>query len=60
MKDHYPIPEGEALCKAVEWLGHQPDKNVQTITEAATRFDLSPTEEEFLLHIFTSSEGRKK
>lgn len=42
------IPHGEALRKALIWLGHQPERDAATIEEAARRFDLSPIEEEFL------------
>lgn len=47
------LPAGEPLRKAVSWLsarlaeGHP--VSLKLVEEAALRFDLSPTEEEFLL-----------
>ncbi len=46
--------QGEALRRALRWLderareGPAPDR-LKLVGEAATRFDLSPMEEEFLL-----------
>jgi hypothetical protein len=42
-------PKGEALRRAVEWLAHQGPWTPELIGQASQRFDLSPTEEEFLL-----------
>ena len=52
------IPHGEALRRAVIWLADQPERNAEIIEEAARRFDLSPTEEELLLHLFTSGQTK--
>ena len=48
------FPKGEALRRAVRWLGGQraetPNTNFTSlIEEASIRFDLSPLETEFLL-----------
>lgn len=48
------IPHGEALRKAVKWLAWQPERNAETIEEAARRFDLTPMEEDFLMREFGS------
>jgi hypothetical protein len=47
------VPKGEALRRAVRWLGEQPEWNVSVVEEAARRFDLSPIDEAFLLREFT-------
>jgi len=49
------LPEHEGLRRAVEWLIEQPVRDGKTIEEAARRFDLSPVDEEFLLHHFRSA-----
>lgn len=43
---------GEQLRKAIRWMSdfHQHDR--QAVEEVSVRFDLSPLEEEFLLHYF--------
>jgi hypothetical protein len=46
------LPHGEALRRAVRWLGEQPKRDPATIEEAARRFDLTPLEEQFLLEYF--------
>jgi dihydrodipicolinate synthase/N-acetylneuraminate lyase len=46
------IPHGEALRRAVRWLGEQGGHDVATLEEAARRFDLTPAEEQFLLEHF--------
>ena len=48
------LPHGEALRRAVRWLGEQQRHDAAAIEEAARRFDLTPTEEEFLLAHFRS------
>jgi hypothetical protein len=48
------LPHGEALRRAVRWLGEQQRHDAADIEEAARRFDLTPTEEEFLLAHFRS------
>jgi hypothetical protein len=46
------LPRGEALRRAVRWLGDQPRHDAASIEEAARRFDLTPADEEFLLRHF--------
>jgi hypothetical protein len=43
------VPKGEALRRAVAWLAEQGTWTADLIDQASQRFDLSPTEEEFLL-----------
>ena len=43
------LPKGEALRRAVAWLAHEGPWTPELIEQASQRFDLSPTEEEFLL-----------
>lgn len=48
------LPKGEALTRAVKWLGqeklHRPDVPIaKLIEEASIKFDLSPMAEQFLL-----------
>lgn len=54
------MPEGENLRKAVKWLAEQGcGFNLKILEEASIRFDLSPTDEEFLLRNF-KDEGKTK
>jgi len=53
------LPEHEDLRRAVQWLIEQPLRDAQTIEEAARRFDLSPVDEEFLLHHFRSADAER-
>lgn len=48
------LPEHEALRRAVAWLAERGPWTPELVDEAARRFDLSPTDEEFLLR-----EGRR-
>jgi hypothetical protein len=43
------LPEHEALRRAVAWLAQRGPWTPELVDEAARRFDLSPTDEEFLL-----------
>ncbi len=43
------LPKGEALRRAVAWLVEQGSWTPELIDQASLRFDLSPTDEEFLL-----------
>ncbi len=45
-------PHGEALRRAVRWLGEQPVQDARTLEEAGQRFDLTPLEEDFLRREF--------
>ena len=49
-------PKGEALRRAVRWIAEQGDHSPKAIEDAARRFDLSPTDEEFLLRHFAYRE----
>ncbi len=54
------MPEGEAIRKAIKWISGelQEDANksiLKLINEAALRFDLSPTETEFLTGFYRKS-----
>jgi hypothetical protein len=44
------VPNHEALRRAVAWLASRGDWTPELVDEASRRFDLSPTDEEFLLH----------
>jgi hypothetical protein len=46
------LPKGEALRRAVAWLSEQRSWTPETIDQASQRFDLSPSDEEFLLQEF--------
>jgi len=54
------IPQGEALRRAVRWLSERRAHDAAAIEEAARRFDLSPSEEEFLLRHFRDSPSSGK
>jgi hypothetical protein len=43
------MPKGEALRRALRWLSDEGRHDAAAIEEAARRFDLSPSDEEFLL-----------
>jgi hypothetical protein len=43
------VPKGEALRRAVAWLAHRGPWTPELIEQASQQFDLSPTDEEFLL-----------
>ncbi len=50
------LPQGESLKRAVAWISDrrraEPTKtSLAIVEEAALRFDLSPNEEEWLLHM---------
>ncbi|MEF8833858.1 MAG: hypothetical protein V5A42_03245 [Halofilum sp. (in: g-proteobacteria)] len=51
-------PHGDALRRAVRWLGEQPVRDARTLEEAARRFDLTPLEAEFLRREFGPWPGR--
>ena len=44
------VPNHEALRRAVAWLASKGHWTPELVDEASRRFDLSPTDEEFLLH----------
>ena len=43
------VPEHEALRRAVAWLAERGSWTPELVDEASLRFDLSPTDEAFLL-----------
>jgi hypothetical protein len=43
------LPKGESLRRALRWLSDEGRHDAAAIEEAAQRFDLSPSDEEFLL-----------
>jgi hypothetical protein len=45
------VPNSEAFRRAIAWLAqqHEHEWTVQLIEEACRRFDVAPTDEEFLL-----------
>ena len=43
------VPEHEALRRAVAWLAERGPWTPELVDEASLRFDLSPTDEAFLL-----------
>ena len=54
---HSLVPEGENLRRAVRWLSEHAPPTADIINQAACQFDLTPLEEEFLLHNFQSKLG---
>lgn len=51
------MPEGDAIRKALKWISAEltehPEKPVQKlVSEAITRFDLSPKDSEFLIGFY--------
>jgi hypothetical protein len=55
---HAILPEGEHVRRAVRWISDQRrdepgQSSLKLVGEASFRFDLSPLEEEWLLHTFT-------
>ena len=58
------LPEGEAVRNAVKWISNKCKENEQNrisilICEAATKYNLSPKDEEFL-RVFYSKDKFKK
>ncbi len=56
------LPEGEALRKAVKWIDERrrdPDcpPAFKIVEEACLRFNLSPTDAEFLLRFLKEAKG---
>jgi hypothetical protein len=55
------LPQGESLRRALRWLDDRVRDDPQArrtalVSEAATRFDLTPAEEEFLLRSWVRGE----
>jgi hypothetical protein len=53
------ISEKERLIRAIRWISDNNQHNPNGIQEAALRYDLSPTDEEFLLDHFIVREKPK-
>jgi hypothetical protein len=58
------LPEGEQLRRAVRWISDErqekKDANLaKLIDEACVKFDLSPTDAEFLIRFFTEKSQEK-
>ncbi len=53
------LPEHESLRRAVAWLAEQGPWTHERIEQASRRFDLSPTDEEFLLHECRRAEAER-
>jgi len=43
------VPKGEALRRALAWIGDQGHCDLAVVEEASRRFDLTPLDEEFLI-----------
>lgn len=62
MSTHGMEPEGEALTRAVKWIGQrrlaQPDAHLaDLLDEAGRQFDLTPREQEFLQALLAPEHG---
>jgi hypothetical protein len=53
------VPKGEALRRAVAWLSQHGPWTPELIEQASQRFDLSPTDEEFLLQEYRRSHEKR-
>ncbi|MDI6890855.1 MAG: hypothetical protein QMC83_07970 [Thermodesulfovibrionales bacterium] len=58
------LPEGEQLRKAIRWISgelqfREDAKLSKLIEEACLKFDLSPTDAEFLTRFYTEKESGK-
>ena len=58
------LPEGELLRRAVRWISEElqekKDANLaKLIDEACVKFDLSPTDAEFLIRFFAAKSQEK-
>ncbi|HTU58732.1 MAG TPA: hypothetical protein VMF89_09865 [Polyangiales bacterium] len=59
---HAILPEGEHVRRAVRWISDQRrdepgQDSLKLVGEASFRFDLSPLEEEWMLHTFARPRG---
>ena len=50
------LPEKENLRRAVKWISDQGNFSLKVIEEASVRFDLSPSDESFLIKNFLKKE----
>lgn len=46
------LPDKENFRRAVKWISGQGEFSMKVVDEASVRFDLSPTDEEFLIRHF--------
>ncbi len=53
------FPEGEALRSAVRWVSKMHQYDLKSIEEACQRYDLSPSEEEFMIRHFVHPGSKK-
>ncbi len=58
------LPEGEQLRRAVRWISEERQENkdanlAKLIDEACVKFDLSPTDSEFLIRFFAEQRQEK-
>ncbi len=58
-------PEGEDLRKATKWIStermsDQPAKLSDLIEQASVKFDLPPTDTEFLMRFFSNKDTKQK
>ena len=56
---HAILPHGEHVRRAVRWISDRrrdgvPLNSLKLVSEASFRFDLSPLEEDWLLHTFNA------
>ena len=47
------LPDKENFRRALKWISGQGEFSLKVVEEASVRFDLSPTDEEFLTRHFT-------
>lgn len=52
------IPKGEDLRRAMHWLIDENRWDQKAIEEAAVRYDLSPLDENFLIHHFQHTDKK--
>jgi len=53
------FPKGEALRSAIRWISKMHQYDLQSIEEACQRYDLSPSEEEFMMRNFLHPSSKK-
>ena len=54
------FPKGEPLRQAVRWISEIHSYDLATIEEACQRYNLSPSEEEFMMRHFLHADQRNK
>jgi hypothetical protein len=53
------FPKGDSLRQAVRWISEIHAYSLAAIEEACQRYDLSPSEEEFMMRHFLHADQRK-